>query len=182
MKLVNGIICLICLLPSACRNMNINIKYSSPIHNYNYELPYDGGYYFSGDNRTKILLKFNRPNAPFKKDTDERLYIYIVYNGQDIRSFNPEQAKAFFIRVQAEPYFGYMKFEEIKFEEANDKIVISGKLATGQTYPDTFGDTKLEVSFNNLLLSNIESFRELQKQSNEYYKDKLKELFFSEWY
>jgi hypothetical protein len=146
-----------------------------------YTLPFEGGYYLTESGKMKTLLKFYRPNELFKKDTDERLHLYIVCDEENLQNMSSNTAmEAFFIRVQLHPQHGFMVIEDLGInKEPNERISASGKLYNETVNTEVSGSIRITVEFKNLPLMEVESVTELHKHSSEYYNEVLRQKFAS---
>ena len=153
-------------------------------HAFKYSVPFEQGFIFKEEGKTRILLKFYKPNKLFTLDTDDRMTIFITADEQNLKgSFNPAQTRAFLIRVQLHPCSDYMKIQSIRTQLSSSSASnISCEFLFDASCASSHKESKLYLSFSELPLKSTTSLNELKKQCIEYDLEELDAAFGTNWF
>ena len=174
----------LCLLMIVGCGNNMKVIMNSDVENIYYSIPFNEGFIQKINDKIKIVLRFYRPNKPFKKDTDERVHLYILASGIDTyEDLNNNKMKVFFIRVQLSPSYGYLEPEMVNLTiNRNNKLILSCNLNSTMEYPfhKDLDIKTTKLLFQELPLEEVENIDYIIDTEYDYYKSILNE-FFIEW-
>jgi hypothetical protein len=185
--LISAVSALAILIVSACTSNNNEL-----IVNFNnedrevqtYSLPFEKGYLYNDGHTLRILLTFYKKNEWFKKDSSERLHLYIY--GQEENFKEREhlgEIKAFFIRVQVRPDYGFLKAGDLALGYGEKgKINISGMLSSKSSLPRRGTKGSLGLKFAQLPLVQVKSFKDISSKDNDYFRKILQENIADIWH
>jgi hypothetical protein len=159
----------------------VNLKIDGQEHSYS--LPYAGGYLYKNKGTLKILLTFYKKDELFKKDTSERLHLYIYGEEQEFKKCEFSRGvKVFFIRVQTRPDYGFFKISslQLKYNEKKE-MDISGNFDSERVLPLRDLQRTLAIAFSALPLKEVKSFTEIYDKDNNFYKKILRENIGKGW-